>query len=105
MGLTAATRVACAAVLLTLCVTGAGAQQLAGSFEQLRVLVKPGETVRVTNRAGQEVRGTLAELSSSSLEIIVSGTRRHFVESDIDVIRTRRADSLANGAKWACVRS
>lgn len=98
-----ATRVVLAAVLLTLCVTGADAQQLAGSFEQLRVLVKPGDTVRVTDRAGQEVRGTLAELSSSSLAIIVAGRRRDFAESDIDAIRARRADSLANGAKWGLV--
>jgi hypothetical protein len=88
------------AVLLTLSVSAADAQQLAGSFEQLRVLVKPGDDVRVIDRAGEEVRGAVAELSSSSLAIMVAGKRRRFAETDIDAIRARRADSLANGAKW-----
>jgi hypothetical protein len=100
MGPTTTARVVLAAVLLTLVVTRADAQQLAGSFEQLRVLVKPGEKIRVIDRAGQEVRGTVAELSSSSLALVVAGERRQFVESDIDAIRARRADPLANGTKW-----
>jgi len=72
MGPTTTARVVLAAVLLTLVVTRADAQQLAGSFEQLRVLVKPGEKIRVIDRAGQEVRGTVAELSSSSLALVNS---------------------------------
>jgi hypothetical protein len=76
------------------------AQELAGSFEQLRVLVKPGDTVSVLDRAGQEVRGTISELSSSALALTVAGNRRRFLEGDIDAIRKRGPDSLANGAKW-----
>ena len=66
-------RVVCAALLLSLFVSGGEAQELAGSFEQLRVLVKPGDTVSVLDRAGQEVRGTISELSSSALAITVAG--------------------------------
>ena len=75
------------------------AQDLAGSFDQLRVLVKQGDTVRVTNDAGDEVRGTITDLSSSSLNLKVDGTRRTFLETDITAIHQRRNDSLANGAK------
>jgi len=100
MGPTTTARVLFAAALLTLVVTGADAQQLAGSFDQLRVLVKPGEKVRVIDLSGQEVRGTVAELSSSSLAIVVAGEQRLFVESDIDTIRARRGDPLTNGARW-----
>jgi len=92
--------VAWAGLLLTFLATPAQAQELAVSFGQLRVLVKPGDTVTVRDRAGQEVRGAVAELSSSSLALVVAGSRRSFLESDIDVIRQRRPDSLANGAKW-----
>ena len=93
-------RVAGAALLLSLLVRAGEAQELAGSFEQLRVLVKPGDTVSVLDRAGQEVRGTISELSSSALALTVAGNRRRFLEGDIDAIRKRGPDSLANGAKW-----
>jgi hypothetical protein len=92
--------VACGALLLTLFANASGAQQLAASFGQLRVLVKPGDKVSVTDRTGREVQGAVAELSSSSLAILVEGSRRSFLESDIDAISQRRPDSLANGAKW-----
>jgi hypothetical protein len=93
-------RVGCAALLLSLSVSGGEAQELAGSFEQLRVLVKPGDAVSVIDQTGQEMRGTISELSSSALAITVAGNHRRFLESEIDAIRTRRPDPLANGAKW-----
>ena len=95
-------RLICFALLIAL-PTAAGAQELAGSFEQLRVLVKPGDTVRVTDGAGDEVRGTVTALSSSSLDLKVGGTRRTLLETDITAIHQRRNDSLANGAKWGFV--
>jgi len=76
------------------------AQELAGSFEQLRVLVKPGDRVSVVDTRGQEVRGPISELSSSALALNVSGTPIRFLEGQIDAIRQRRPDPLANGAKW-----
>jgi hypothetical protein len=95
-------RVVCLALLISL-PASAGAQELAGSFEQLRVLVKPGDTVRVTDGAGQEVRGTITDLSSSSLALRTGGTRRTFLDNDIAAVHHRRNDSLANGAKWGFV--
>lgn len=87
-------------LLLTLPVPSVGAQELAGSFDQLRVLVKAGDTVRVTDRAGDEVRGRLTDISPSSLTLRVDGARRTFLEGEIAAIHQRRHDSLANGAKW-----
>lgn len=87
-------------LLLTLPVPGVEAQELAGSFDQLRVLVKAGDTVRVTDRTGDEVRGRLTDVSSSSLMLRVNGARRTFLEGDVAAIHQRRPDSLANGAKW-----
>ena len=94
------TRVFLASLLLSLFVADGEAQELAGSFEQLRVLVKKGDTVSVVDRAGKEVRGPISGLSSSSLAIAVAGNQQTFLESDIDAIRQRRPDSPANGAKW-----
>jgi hypothetical protein len=76
------------------------AQELAGTFDQLRVLVKTGDTVRVTDSHGQELRGPIVELSPSSLALQVAGSRRSLLEHEIVAIHQRRNDSLANGAKW-----
>jgi hypothetical protein len=64
------------------------------------VLVKRGDTVSVVDRDGTEVRGPISALSSSSLAIVMAGSQKSFLESEIDTIRQRRPDSLANGAKW-----
>ena len=69
----------------------------------LRVLVKPGDTVRVVDGANEEVRGTITELSPSSLTLRVDGTRQTFLERDATAVYQRRNDSLANGARWGFV--
>jgi len=78
-------------------------QELAGSFDQLRVLVKAGDTIRVTDRTGREVRGSVIDVSASSLALATNGSQRTFLERDIASIRQRRPDSLSNGAKWGFV--
>ena len=92
-------RLACFGLLLTL-PAASQAQELAGSFDQLRVLVKAGDTIRVTDRTGHEVRGSLIDVSASSLALATGGSQRTFLESDVASIRQRRPDSLSNGAKW-----
>ena len=73
----------CAAVFLLVIATApmVEAQVLASSFNQLQVLVKPGDTVRVTDGTGVEVRGTIGALSPSSLEMVIEGNRRIFAEN------------------------
>ena len=87
-------------LVLALLATTGEAQELAGSFDQLRVLVKTGDTVRVTDTSGQEVRGKVFDVSSSSLAIVTEGQQRTFLERDVAAIRQRRSDSVGNGAKW-----
>ena len=92
------------ATLLLLTVLAAAptaeAQTMAGSFEQLQVLVKPGDTISVTDNTGREFKGQIASLSSSSLALLVEGGRRDLTEVEITTIRQDRQDSLGNGAKW-----
>jgi hypothetical protein len=78
----------------------AQAQELAGSFDQLRVLIKEGERIRVTVATGTDVSGTVVDLGPSILSLQVDGARRNFTESDVTTIRARRSDSLVNGAAW-----
>jgi len=92
----------CTTVFLLVIVTApmVEAQVLASSFNQLQVLVKPGDTVSVTDGTGAEARGTIGALSPSSLEMVIEGNRRIFAENDVRTIRQRRGDSLKNGAWW-----
>ena len=85
-------------VLMLAATAAAEAQELAGTFDQLRVLVKPGDELTLTDVAGQRVQGTLTGLSISALELDVAGTRRAFVGSDVDTVEKRGSDSLKNGA-------
>jgi hypothetical protein len=77
--------------------------QVASSFEQLQVLVKPDAAVIVTDFKGTQIRGNIAVVSPSSLRLLVNGAARDLSPSDVLQITQRRADSLANGATIGAV--
>src|SRR5687767_4686185 len=74
-------------------------QEIAGSFDQLRVLVKAGDRVRVIDATGRETTGKIADLSPSALALLIDGQRREILAHDISTIRQRRSDPVATGAK------
>jgi hypothetical protein len=88
------------AVCLLLCgVAGPGqAQTLASSFEQLAVLVKPGDKITIVDTAGTEANGRIARLSGDTLTLATPAGPRQLGEVDVAEIRQRRDDSLKNGA-------
>jgi hypothetical protein len=73
-------------------------ERIARSFEQLQVLVRPGNRVSVEDASGQLVSGRILTLSASELVLIDDGGRHSFLAGDHLSIRQRRGDSLANGA-------
>ena len=73
------------------------AQQVS-SFEQLQLLVKPGDNIYVTDFVGKTTKGRIASVSDSSLELTVDGVRRDWIQKDVREIRQWRGDSLRNGA-------
>jgi len=94
--------------LLVLAASGeAAAQVVATSFEELRTLVKSGDTIYVTGMDGRKTKARLGELTPSSLEILVRKTgsdgRETFVpqsrlaERDVRQIQIDRGDSVLNG--------
>lgn len=89
-------QVARIAAVVILVAASAEAQEPAGTFDQLPVLVQPGETLTVTNDSGERVRGKLSQLSPSSLVLDVLGTQREFQSTDVNTIE--KPDSLKNGA-------
>ena len=87
-----------AAVSLAAATVSAAEAQVAGSFDQLQLLVGPEDRVTVTDSTGQELTGSIASLSPASLTLLVEGSPRVFDEADVGDIRQRRPDSLKNGA-------
>jgi hypothetical protein len=99
--MTKATMIACIFVTLLMGTASARAQTpTATSFEQLRILIQPGDSITLTDRAGMRISGKVRSLSDTSLEMDFGRERRAFIESDVTTIRQRRGDSLANGALW-----
>jgi hypothetical protein len=89
------------AVLIGLCMAAplaAAAQGVANSLQELRLLVRAGDTVTVTDTGGQQVSGKITDLSAASLALMVDGRPRRFAESEVATVSQRRGDSLANGA-------
>ena len=99
------THVRCARYLALLLVTmlpvrPASAQQVATSFEELRRLVTPGETIYVTDARGAIRKGRLAGLSPGSLQFQVdrdAAAPISLSESDVNNIAVHRSDPLWNG--------
>ena len=93
-------------IAAALCPTPVGAQTIARSFADLRPLLKPGETVRVTDATGQEAEGQIIELSSSLVLQLPTG-RRQLAEPDVSRIRrwSRSARVAARRGDWSGRRS
>jgi hypothetical protein len=97
-------RLVCRALLMFLlaaaCPPAVRAQDMARTVDELRLLVKAGDTVRVTDVSGREVSGRILTLAPQSIELRVDGQSRRWDEADIASVSYRRPDSLANGAWW-----
>jgi hypothetical protein len=89
-----------AAVWVLLLPIPARAQEVASTLEQLRVLVRPGDNLAVTDAAGQELRGKVFELSSTSLVMETRGQRHEFFGDDIRRITQPHHADLGTGARW-----
>jgi hypothetical protein len=88
------------AALLLLCAsaTRVEAQGVASSFDQLAVLVNPGDKITVVDITGGETKGRIEKLSPDRLTLVTPAGSRELGEADVALIRQRRDDSLKNGA-------
>lgn len=85
-------------LLLCASATRVEAQGVASSFDQLSVLVKPGDKITVVDVAGREAEGRIGQLSRDTLTLVTKAGPRQLGEGDVAKIRQRRSDSLQNGA-------
>jgi hypothetical protein len=93
------TRVSIAlSLLMTAAASAAEAQGIASSYEQLRLLVRPGDKVSIVDANGKAATGRILGLSSSSLALRVKGERVDVLEREVRTIRQRRQDPLRDGA-------
>jgi hypothetical protein len=83
------------AVFGVLAPSAAPAQTVASSFEELRQVLKKGQTVVVTDASGQHVRGRVGDLSRSSLTVFLPETRTF---GEAAVAEVRRPNSWKKGA-------
>ena len=72
--------------------------QLVNSFEQLQILVKPGDKIEVIGTDGKTTKGKIENLTPSSLRLTTKSGGRDFLQKDTFEIKQKRGDSLANGA-------
>ena len=87
-------------VFLLLCAGGTRveAQEVASSFDQLAVLVGPGDKITVVDLTGSEAKGRIGKLSRDGLILLTPAGPRQLGEDDVARISQRRGDSLKNGA-------
>ena len=90
------TRIALIFAAATLTASLAEAQNT--PFDRLALLVDPGETITVTDKAGRRLKGRLLGLSSTTLALQAGGLRHELDGGDISLVRRREHDSLKNGA-------
>ena len=86
------------AVLAMVAAAPASAQPASG-FQGLAAAILQGDSVIVRDRLGNSVRGTVDNVSSSTLRVRVDGIVREWAAPDVAEVR-RRGDSLVNGALW-----
>jgi len=93
--------VTCLAVgIVLVAAPAAEAQGVAYTFTELRLLVRPGETISVVDAAGREMTGRIVELWPSKLALRRAAGTHEVLERDVQTIWQRRGDSLRNGALW-----
>jgi hypothetical protein len=83
------------AVFAVLAPSPAPAQTAANSFDELRQVLKKGQTVVVTDANGQRTKGKVADVSPSSV-MVLTPEARTFTEDTVTEIRV--TDPLKNGA-------
>ena len=71
---------------------------VARSFEQLQLLVQPGDSVALVETGGAQFNGRITDLSPPMLSLLEGESRREFREGYVATVRHRRGDPLGNGA-------
>jgi hypothetical protein len=91
-------RVGLFASLFVLAPAFASAQAPARNLDELRLKIKAGDTIYLTDPSGHERSGRVVDLTPTLLTASFDGVSREFQESSILKIRKRQPDPLWTGA-------
>jgi hypothetical protein len=90
-----------AAVILATALTAmpalAAAQEPVRDFNELNTRLKPGDTIWITDAQGREVKGKIVDVAPGVLTLKADRSKA-YTSGDVNLIRTRRPDSLGSGA-------
>ena len=81
---------ACGTGVFLLAMSGALPSSAQDTFADLNRKLDPGDSVIVNDTNGQRTKGSLVELTASSLVLFTDGTRRTFEVSDIEQVQRRK---------------
>lgn len=73
------------------------AQQPAQSFDQLALLIAPGDKVTVTDASGRELKGHFLGLDGNRLRMSYEDGARVFEAAEVRRVEKRQTDSMLNG--------
>ena len=87
-----------ALALATVAAAGEAGAQTASSFEELRLILRAGDTVSVVDDAGDTHTGRIVNLSASTLVLQGFGARQNLGPGNVRMIRQQLHDPVYNGA-------
>jgi hypothetical protein len=73
------------------------AQQPAQSFDQLALLIVPGDKVTVTDASGREMKGRFLGIEGTRLRMSYEDGARVFEAAEVRRVDKRQSDSMLNG--------
>jgi hypothetical protein len=90
--------IAAACLMLIAAAGRVEARQVSSLFEEVRAVVKPGDTVTVVDTVGRALSGQVDAISSTSLALVRKGHRTTFAESDVAEVRYSKRANVRRGA-------
>jgi hypothetical protein len=88
-----------ACLMLTAFSATGDAQERATSFDQLRMLVRTGDTLTVHDISGHAIEGKIGALSPSSIELVTAQGRSRLSEPEVVTV-TQRQRPVRKGMKY-----
>ena len=82
---------------LWIVLSGTSHAQTAQNFEQLRLHVAAGDTLKIRAASTGEVRGKLIEISGAGILLSAGGSTRTFAEAQVREVWQQQKDPLSNG--------
>src|SRR5438046_2223041 len=94
----------CAAIVLVLLTPRAGwSEDPVHTFADLKSRVQDGNRVLLVDKHGNELKGRIAGLSETSLDLMINGTVRSFPEAQVQKITHSHHTSLLKGAVFGAL--